>query len=101
MSLMEGYKIKLSCYRWPLIFHSSLSLSFSFGESVVLKKSPGRRRQRMTYSEEEKEGVMPTGTPWVWICRDGIVKIISVSCGEKTLGCKFTTQKVSLSLPMI
>ena len=55
----------------------------------------------MTYSEEEKEGVMPTGTPWVWICRDGIVKIISVSCGEKTLGCKFTTQKVSLSLPMI
>ena len=30
----------------------------------------------MTYSEEEKEGVMPTGTPWVWICRDGIVKII-------------------------
>ena len=54
---------------------SFFSLSFSFGESVVLKKSPGRR-QRMTYSEEEKEGVMPTGTPWVWICRDGIVKII-------------------------
>lgn len=34
----------------------------------------------MTHLDGEQEGVMLTASLWVWICKDGIIKLIPLRC---------------------